>query len=56
METTNVCDKCGKGFDHYNSYYTDICDSCTEKVEGKSIAELQREAAKNDDKPGQVSA
>lgn len=45
----STCDKCGKLFDHYESFYTDICDPCTEKVEGKPMSELKKDAAKFDD-------
>jgi ssDNA-binding Zn-finger/Zn-ribbon topoisomerase 1 len=45
----NICEKCGKAFDYYESFYTDICDSCTEIVEGKTIEELEKEDSKYDD-------
>jgi hypothetical protein len=43
------CDKCGINFDHYSSFYTDICDPCAEIVTGKMVAVLQSEDAKYDD-------
>lgn len=49
MEITNHCAKCGEGFNHYESHYTDLCDPCTEKAEGKTIEALQKEAGKDDD-------
>jgi hypothetical protein len=45
----NTCNKCGNLFDHYETFYTDICDPCAEKSEGKSLAELEKEDAKFDD-------
>lgn len=45
----STCDNCGNLFDHYATFYTDICDSCAEKVEGKTIAELEKEDARFDE-------
>lgn len=45
----DTCNKCGKGFDHYRSFYTDICNPCAEEVEGKTLAELEKEDSKFDD-------
>lgn len=39
----NVCEICGKMFNYYESYYTDVCDPCTEAIEGKTIKELEAE-------------
>lgn len=49
MKELSTCDKCGKLFDHYESFYTDMCDPCTEKAEGKTLAELKKEDSKYDD-------
>ncbi|MBV6717227.1 hypothetical protein [Paenibacillus chitinolyticus] len=45
----NNCTRCGKAFDHYESFYTDLCDPCAEIAEGKTVAEMEQEDAKYDD-------
>jgi protein-arginine kinase activator protein McsA len=47
-ETTANCDKCGVPYNHYETFYTDRCDECTVKTEGKTIAELEKEDSKYD--------
>lgn len=44
-----MCGNCGKPFDHYESFFTDICDPCAEILEGKKIAELEKADSKHDD-------
>ncbi|MDT3418192.1 hypothetical protein QO009_004117 [Brevibacillus aydinogluensis] len=45
----SICANCGKSFDHYGSFFTDICDPCAEIAEGKKIEDLEREDSKYDD-------
>jgi len=50
MELINTrCNNCGKAFDHYESFYTDICNPCTESTTGKTISQLEAEDARYDD-------